>query len=173
MKALTVFASLAITGTSLSAPFLGTFGMRATLEKKFLRTVFCHEFKCQVQPKSDFYSVFKLANGTLIKLDRCCQHAGALFVKLEPKVTLSKEKIRTLKALIRTATGQNLKFDVQKNCSSVAAIKQSKKLEFYLKPSKRWGVVACIEDTTGIPEGQENTAPEFIPSYDFEIVLPV
>ena len=126
-----------------------------------------------MQPKSDFYSVFKLVNGIEIKLDRCCQHAGGLFVSLEPKVTLSKEKIRTLKALIRTATGQNLEFDLQKNCSDVAAIQKSKKLDFYLKPGGRLGVVACVEDKTGIPEGQENTAPEFSPSYNFEIVLPV
>jgi hypothetical protein len=131
MKVLTVFALTVITGTSLAAPFLGTFGTKTTLEKRFLRTAFCQEFKCQVQPKSEFYSVFKLANGIEIKLDRCCQHAGGLFVSLEPKVTLSKEKIRTLKALILTATGQHLEFDVQQNCSSIAMIKKSKKLNFY------------------------------------------
>jgi hypothetical protein len=173
MKAFVLVVAVGLMATGLAAPFLGTFGTKTTLEKRFLRTAFCQEFKCQTQPKPDFYLVFKLANGIEIKLDHCCQHAGALFVKLEPKVTLSKEKIRTLKALIRTATGQKLEFDVQKNCSSIAAIKQSKKLEFYLKPSKRWGIVTCVEDTTGIPEGQENTAPEFVPSYHFEIVLPV
>jgi hypothetical protein len=173
MKLFVLVAAIVLTATSLAAPFLGTFGTKTTLEKKFLRTNFCQEFRCQVQPKSDFYSVFKLANGIEIKLDRCCQHAGGLFVNLEPKVTLSKEKIRTLKALIRTATGQNLEFDVQKNCSSITAIQKSKKLNFYLKPGGRWGIVDCFEDKTGIPAGQENTAPEWTPSYDFQILLPV
>jgi hypothetical protein len=173
MKAFVLVVAIGMTATSLSAPFLGTSGTRATLEKKFLRTRFCQEFKCQTRPKSDFYLVFKLSNGIEIKLDHCCQHAGALSVRLEPKVTLSKEKIRTLKALIRTATGQHLEFDVQKNCSSIAAIQKSKKLNFYVKPSNRLGVVACVEDKTGIPAGQENTAPEFVPNYEFEIGLPV
>jgi hypothetical protein len=173
MKVFVLVVAIGLMATGLAAPFLGTFGTKTTLEKTFLRTKFCQEFQCQVRPKSDFYSVFKLANGIEIKLDRCCQHAGGLSINLEPKVTLSNEKIRTLKALIRTATGQKLEFDVQKNCSSIAMIKKSKKLDFYLKPSNRWGVVACVEDTTGIPEGQENTAPEWTPSYNFEIVLPV
>ncbi len=173
MKLLAPVVAIGLMATGLAAPFLGTFGTKTTLEKTFMLTSFCQEFKCQVQPKSEFYSVFKLANGTEIKLDRCCQHAGGLFVSLEPKITLSNEKIRTLKALIRTATGQHLEFDVQKNCSSITAIQKSKQLNFYLKPSGRLGVVACVEDKTGIPAGQENTAPEFVPSYDFEIVLPV
>jgi hypothetical protein len=112
MKLLVLVVAIGLMARSLSAPFLGSFGTRATLEKQFLRTTFCQEFKCQVQPKSDFYLVFRLANGIEIKLDHCCQHAGGLFVNLEPKVTLSNEKTRTLKALIRTATGQNLEFDV-------------------------------------------------------------
>ena len=173
MKLLPVFVTFLLVTTGLAAPFLNSVGTKMTLQKKFLRTGFCQEFQCQVRPQIAFYLVFKLTNGIEIKLDTCCQHVGGLFVHLEPKVTLSKEKIRTLKALIRTATGQNLEFDVQKNCSSIAAIKQSKKLDFYLKPTKRLGVVTCVEDMTGIPAGQENTAPEFIPSYEFEIVLPV
>jgi hypothetical protein len=173
MKLLLVFAVLFMTATGFAAPFLNSVGTKTTLEKKFLGTNFCQAFYCQVRPQIAFYLVFKLANGIEIKLDTCCQHAGGLFVKLEPKVTLSKEKIRTLKALIRTATDQNLEFDVQKNCSSIAAIRKSQKLDFYLKPSKRWGILGCEEDTTGIPKGQEYSAPEFTPSYDFFLVLPV
>ena len=88
-------------------------------------------------PQFAFYSVFKLANRIEIKLDPCCQHAGRLYVNLQPNVTLSNEKVRTLEALIRSVTGQNLEFDVHKNCSSIAAIKASKKLDFRLKPSGR------------------------------------
>ena len=168
---LTILGLLAC--SSMAAPFLGSVGERKSLEQKFLRTEFCKTFRCQTAAQFAFYSVFKLANGIEIKLDPCCQHAGGLYVDLEPNITLSGEKIRTLEALIRTATGQNLKFDVLKNCSSITAIKASKKLDFNLKPSGRWGVVSCVEDTTGIPEGQENTAPEFVPTYYFAIVLPV
>jgi hypothetical protein len=162
-----------LAGSGLAAPFLGSVGERSSLEQKFLRTEFCKTFRCKLAPKFQFYSVFKLANGIEIKLDPCCNHAGGLVVDLEPEVTLSAEKIRTLKALIRSATDQNLEFNVLKNCSSVAAIKASKQLDFRLKPSGRWGIVSCSEDTTGIPEGEENTAPEFVPTYYFAIVLPV
>ena len=162
-----------LTGSSLAAPFLGSHGERKMLEQKFLRTEFCKTFRCRSAPQFEFYSVFKLANGIKIQLDPCCNHAGGLYVSLEPNVTLSSEKIRTLEALIRTATGQRLEFEVLKNCSSIAAIKASKKLDFYLKPSGRWGIVSCVEDTTGIPKGQENTAPEFVPTYHLAIVLPV
>ena len=162
-----------LAGSSMAAPFMGSVGERKLLEQKFLRTEFCKTFRCQTAPQFEFYSIFKLANGIEIKLDPCCQHAGGLYVDLEPSVTLSSEKIRTLEALVRGATGQNLTFDVLKNCSSIAAIKASKQLDFYLKPSGRWGVVSCVEDTTGIPKGQEHTAPEFVPTYHFGIVLPV
>jgi hypothetical protein len=173
MKIWLIVAGLLLAGTGLAAPFLGSVGERKSLEQKFLHTEFCKTFRCQIAPKIGFYSVFKLANGIEIKLDPCCLHAGGLFVDLEPSITLSAEKVRTLNALIDTATGQNLEFDVTKNCSSIAAIKISKKKDFYLKPSGRWGIVSCAEDTTGIPEGQENTAPEFVPTYYFAIVLPV
>ena len=162
-----------LVSSSMAAPFLGSSGERKVLEQKFLRTEFCKTFRCRTAPQFAFYSVFKLANGIEIRLDPCCQHAGGLYINLEPDVTLSNEKIRTLEALIHSTTGQNLEFDVLKNCSSIAAIKASKKLDFYLKPSGRSGIVSCIEDTTGIPEGQENTAPEFVPTYYFAIVLPV
>lgn len=173
MRFISVLAAFLFLGMVFASPFLGTFGTRTTLEQKFLRTAFYREFKCRILPDSGFYSVFKLANGTEVKLDPCCQQAGGLFVKLEPKVTLSKEKIRTLEALLRAATGMTLGFDIRKNCSSVAAIQKSKKLEFYLKPSNRRGLVACVEDKTGIPTGAENTAPEWILSYNFTIALPV
>jgi hypothetical protein len=168
-----LLVGLMLTGTGLAAPFLGSVGERKSLEQKFLRTEFCKTFRCQLAPKFFFYTVFKLANGLEIKLDYCCTHVGGLIVDLEPSITLSAEKIRTLKALIRSATGQNLEFDVIKNCSSIAAIKASKKKDFYLQPGERWGTISCNEDTTGIPEGQENTAPEFVPTYYFAIVLPV
>jgi hypothetical protein len=173
MKTRLIIAGLLLAGTSLAAPFLGSVGERKSLEQKFLRTEFCKTFRCQLAPKFYFYSVFKIANGIEIRLDPCCTHAGGLFINLEPSITLSAEKIRTLKALIRGATDQNLEFDVLKNCSSIAAIKASKKLDFYLKPGGRWGTISCVEDTTGIPEGQEYTAPEWTPSYYFAIVLPV
>jgi hypothetical protein len=172
MKTWLIFLGL-LAGSSVAAPFLGSVGERKLLEQKFLGTGFCKTFRCQPAPKFQFYSVFKLANGIEIRLDPCCAHAGGLFVDLEPSITLSAEKIRTLKALIRGATDQNLEFDVLKNCSSIAAIKASKKTDFYLKPGGRWGTISCVEDTTGIPEGQENTAPEWTPSYYFAIVLPV
>jgi hypothetical protein len=159
-------------GSSLAAPFLGSFGERPTLEQRFLRTEFCKTYRCKAAPKFQFYSVFKLANGLEVRLDPCCNHAGGVYVDLEPNVTLSTEKVRTLNALIRSVTNQNLKFDVIKNCSSRKAIKASKKLDFYLKPSGRWGIVNCVEDTTGIPKGQEYTAPEWTPSYYFGITLP-
>jgi hypothetical protein len=161
-----------LAGSSIAAPFLGSLGERPTLEQKFLRTEFCRTFRCKPAPKFQFYSVFKLANGINIKLDPCCFHAGGLYVDLEPNITLSAEKIRTLKALIRDATDQNLEFDVLKNCSSIAAIKASKQTNFYLKPGGRWGTISCVEDTTGIPEGAEYTAPEWTPSYYFGISLP-
>jgi hypothetical protein len=172
MKTLLIVLGL-LAGSSVAAPFLGSVGERKSLEQKFLRTQFCNTFHCKTAPRFAFYSVFKLANGIEIRLDPCCTHAGGLFVNLEPSITLSAEKIRTLKTLIRSATDQNLEFDVLKNCSSIAAIKVSKKTDFYLKPGGRWGTVSCNEDTTGIPEGQEYTAPEWTPSYYFAIVLPV
>jgi hypothetical protein len=159
-------------GSSMAAPFLGSHGERPSLEQKFLRSEFCKTFRCKLAPKFQFYSVFKLANGLEVRLDPCCFHAGGVYVDLQPNVTLSAEKVRTLKALIRGVTNQNLEFDVLKNCSSIAAIKASKKLDFYLKPSGRWGIVNCVEDTTGIPKGQEYTAPEWTPSYYFGITLP-
>ena len=161
-----------LTGSSMAAPFLGSYGERPTLEQRFLRTEFCKTFGCKAAPKFHFYSVFKLANGLEVRLDPCCFHAGGLYVNLEPTVTLSAEKIRTLKALIRGVTNQNLEFDVLKNCSSRKAIKASKTINFYLKPGGRWGTIYCVEDTTGIPEGAEYTAPEWIPSYYFGIILP-
>jgi hypothetical protein len=123
--------------------------------------------------------VFRLNNGLEVELDTW--HANGVYFNLEPKKPLSLETIRTLKALIRLATGQDLPFDFAKNCSSIAQIRKSKPLEFHLKsakqssgnPSGRWGRAFCLEDTTGIPAGQENTAPEFVPSYSFGIVLPV
>jgi hypothetical protein len=173
MKSWLIVAGLLLIGTGLAAPFLGSVGERKSLEQKFLRTEFCKTFRCQLAPKFYFYSVFKIANGIEIRLDPCCTHAGGLFVDLEPNITLSAEKVRTLGALIRSATDQNLEFDVLKNCSSIAAIKTSTKIDFYLKPGGRWGTISCAEDTTGIPEGQENTAPEFVPTYYFAIVLPI
>jgi hypothetical protein len=173
MKFWLTLCSLILTGACLAAPFFGSHGSRLSLERAFLRTEFCKTFRCALRPKFEFYSVFKLANGIEIKLDPCCNHAGGLFVDLEPTITLSAEKVRTLEALIRTATDQNLEFDVLKNCSSIAAIKGSKKIDFQLQPAGRWGIVTCAEDTTGIPEGAENTAPEFVPTYYFAIVLPV
>jgi hypothetical protein len=173
MKSKLIVLCLTLLGTSLAAPFLGSVGERKSLEQKFLHTEFCKTFRCKSVPDFQFYSVFNLANGIEIRLDHCCQHAGGLFVDLEPNITLSAEKIRTLKALIRDATNQSLEFDVLKNCSSIAAIKASKKMDFYLKPGGRWGAISCVEDTTGIPEGQEYTAPEWTPSYYFSIVLPV
>jgi hypothetical protein len=161
-----------LAGSSLAAPFLGSHGERPSLEQKFLRTEFCKTFRCKPAPKFQFYSVFKLANGLEVRLDPCCFHAGGLVVDLQPNVTLSAEKVRTLKALIRGATDQNLEFDVLKNCSSIKAIKASKTTNFYLRPGGRWGTISCVEDTTGIPEGAEYTAPEWTPSYYFGIVLP-
>ena len=114
---------------------------------------------------------FKLSNGLEVQLD--VWHASGLHFNLEPKKPLSLETIRTLKALIRVATGQDLTFDLVKNCSSIARIQKSKPLDFYLKSLGRWGTVSCLEDTTGIPQGEENTAPEFVPTYRFSIVLPV
>jgi hypothetical protein len=161
-----------LAGSSLAAPFLGSVGERSSLEQKFLHTEFCKTFRCKLAPKFQFYSVFKLANGIKIKLDPCCNHAGGLVVDLEPEVTLSAEKIRTLKALIHSATDQSLEFDVIKNCSSIKAIKASKATHFYLKPGGRWGTISCVEDTTGIPKGAEYTAPEWTPSYYFAVSLP-
>jgi hypothetical protein len=171
MKNWLIFLGL-LAGSSVAAPFLGSVGERRTLEQQFLRTEFCKTFQCRLAPKFHFYSVFKLANGIEIRLDPCCQHAGGLFVDLEPSITLSVEKIRTLNALIRGATDQKPEFDVLKNCSSIAAIKTSKQTNFYLKPGGRWGTISCVEDTTGIPEGAEYTAPEWTPSYYFGISLP-
>ncbi len=162
-----------LSGAALATPFLSVTGKRSTLETAFTRSVFCKTFKCIKQPKSEYYSVFKLANGIQIKLDPCCQHVGGLFVDLEPKITLSPEKIRTLEALMQMATNQKIAFDIRKNCSSIATIRQSKMRKFWLPKTKRLGLISCYEDTTGIPTGQENTAPEFTPSYVFAIVLPV
>jgi hypothetical protein len=162
-----------LAGSSLASPFLGSTGERPTLEQRFLRTEFCKTFRCKPAPKYQFYSVFKLANGIKIRLDPCCFHAGGVYVDLEPNITLSAEKTHTLKALIRGVTNQNLEFDVLKNCSSVTAIRASRKMEFHLKPGGRLGIISCNEDTTGIPEGQEYTAPEWTPSYYFAIILPV
>jgi hypothetical protein len=172
MKSLLIALCLTLLGTSLAAAFLGSLGERPTLEQRFLRTEFCKTFRCKTAPKFQFYSVFKLANGIEIRLDPCCFHAGGVYVNLEPNITLSAEKIRTLKALIRGVTNQNLEFDVVKNCLSIAAIKASKTTNFYLKPGGRWGTISCVEDTTGIPEGAEYTAPEWTPSYYFGVTLP-
>jgi hypothetical protein len=173
MKSKLIALYLTLLGTSLAGPFLGSLGERPTLEQRFLRTEFCKTFRCKPAPKFQFYSVFKLANGIEIRLDPCCFHAGGVYVDLEPNITLSAEKIRTLRALIRGVTGQKLEFDLRKNCSSIAAIKVSKKLGFHLKPGGRWGTISCVEDTTGIPEGAEYTAPEWTPSYYFSVSLPV
>jgi hypothetical protein len=166
----------------VSTPFLGTQSRsRADLERKFLHTPFCKAFACQTRPLSPMYQhlVFKLSNGLEVELDTW--HANGLYFNLEPKKPPSLEAIRTMRALIRLATGQDLPFDFAKNCSSIVQIQKSKPLEFRLKPPKqslgqplgRWGRVACLEDKTGIPAGQENTAPEFVPSYTFAVVLPV
>ncbi len=158
--------------------FLGTpSSNRADLERKFLQTPFCKALGCTIRPLSPMYHhlVFRLGNGLEVQLDTW--HANGVYFELEPKKPLSLERIRTMRALIRLATGQNLPFDFAKNCSSIAGIRRSKPLEFHLKPTDqavgRSGIISCLEDTTGIPAGQENTAPEFVPSYSFAIVLPV
>ena len=100
--------------------------------------------------------------------------AGSLLYNLGKPHRLSRVETAMLEALIETATGKAISFDLGRNCSSVSAIRRSKPTSFKISGTVPWlGEIQCGEDTTGIPEGQINTAPEFVPSYYFLIYFPV
>jgi len=170
---LVLLCFLAPTSSAVSSPaFLGHPGSRAQFERKFLNTSFCKAYRCALHPQQQQYSVFKLKNALEVWMDPW--GAGSLLYNLGKPHRLSTVETVMLEALIKTATGKAVPFDLRRNCSSVAAIRRSKPTAFKLSGSTLWlGEIQCGEDTTGIPKGQINTAPEFVPSYYFSIYFPV
>ncbi len=166
-------SALLLTSSALSSlAFMGQGGTRATLERKFLNTSFCKTYRCVLKSQRQGDSVFRLNNALEVGMDPCC--AVSFRYDLGKPHRLRAVEKTMLKALMLTAVGQALPFDLEHNCSSVAAIRRSKPTAFTLPgPFRLYGVASCVEDTTGIPAGQMNTAPEFVPFYYFTVYLPV
>jgi len=90
-------------------------------------------------------------------MDPCC--GTSLRYNLGKPHPLSKVEVVMLEALMRTATGKALPFDLRRNCSSVAAVRHSRPLRFELPaPAPLYGEARCFEDTTGIPQSAVFTA---------------
>ncbi len=122
------------------------------LEHTFLNTSFCKTYRCALKPGLEPYSVFKLKNALEVWMDPCC--AGSLRYNLGKPHPLSKAETAMVEALIKTATGKAIPFDLERNCSSVSAIRRSKPTSFKLSGPTPWlGEIQCVKDITGIPEG--------------------
>lgn len=168
-----LLASLLLASSIPPAPaFLGEKGSRAQLEQKFLSTPFCKTYGCVLKPRREFYSVFRLKNALEVWMDPCCQKARGLRFNLGKPHPLSETEMKMFRALIQTATGKAPFFDLALNCSSVEAIQNSNSVGFKISsPTSQAGEIRCVEDSVGIPKGQENTAPEWVPQYYFAVFL--
>ncbi len=156
-----------------AAPLLEMQGSRARLEQSFLHSAFCRSYGCKARPSQNGQLVFRLADGLELRLEVIGDTIQGIQAMLEPRQPLSAARLRVLRSLIRSATDQPLAFDVAANCASVSSIQHSAPLGFHLKASGRWGTVSCVEDRTGIPPGQEYSAPEWVPSFYLAVVLPL
>ncbi len=146
-----VFLGLLTLGSSaaVAAPFLGSQGTRAQLEQQFLTDSFCKRYGCVKSAQVGDFSTFRLNNKLEVWMEHCCGAAITLRVNLVPPRPLTAGEVVTLRDLIGLATAEPLAatYDDARNCSSVAAIRMAKKLEFSQKPPANWTTwVGCFEE---------------------------
>jgi len=147
-----VILSLLALGSSaaIAAPFLGSEGTVPQLEQKFLDSPFCKQYGCVKGAQVGNFSTFRLSSKLEVWMEHCCLAAIiTLRVVLVPPRPLTAAEVATLRDLTNLATAEPLAltYDIARNCSSVAAIRMSKKLEFSQKSPNNWITwVGCFED---------------------------